>query len=261
MRRHGVVPYEAFRENAQVVRTLKLIIEYDGTDFVGWQSQVNGRAVQDEIEKVLRQVLNEEVRITGAGRTDAGVHARGQVAGLQTHSLLPPEKLHAALNGLLPHDICVHKVEEAAASFHARFDAIEREYSYTIRFIPSALDRRISWHVKYALSSDLLHAVAAEVMGKHDFTSFCKQEHEVENRVCTVIRSEWTACVGGMVYHIAADRFVHGMVRSLVGTMVDIARGYFPPDAFREILDKRDRRAGGTAAPAVGLILEKVTYR
>lgn len=243
------------------MRTLKLIIEYDGTDFVGWQSQANGRAVQDEIEKALRQVLNEEVRITGAGRTDAGVHARGQVAGVQTHSTISPEKLHAALNGILPHDICIHSVEEAAASFHARFDAIEREYSYTIRFTPSALDRRTSWHVKYTLSLHLLHAVAADVVGKHDFTSFCKHEHEVENRVCTVIRSEWTACPGGMVYHIAADRFVHGMVRSLVGTLVDIARGYSPADAFPDILETRDRRVAGTAAPAHGLVLEKVTYR
>lgn len=243
------------------MRTLKLIIEYDGTDFVGWQSQVNGRAVQDEIEKALRQVLNEEVRITGAGRTDAGVHARGQVAGLQTHSTVSTEKLHTALNGLLPRDICIHSVEEAVTSFHARFDAVEREYSYTIRFTPSALDRRTSWHVKYTLSPELLHAVATEVVGKHDFTSFCKHEHEVENRVCTVIRSAWTACPGGMVYHIAADRFVHGMVRSLVGTMVDISRGHFSVDAFREILEKRDRCAGGTAAPAVGLVLEKVTYR
>jgi len=243
------------------VKTFKLTIEYDGTDFVGWQSQVNGRAVQDEIDKALRQVLNEEVRITGAGRTDAGVHARGQVAGFYTHSHISPDKLQSALHGLLPHDICVHAVEEVPASFHARFDAVEREYSYAIRFTPTALDRRTSWYVKYQLSRDLLHAVAGEIVGKHDFTSFCKHEQEVEDRVCSVVRSEWTDRPGGMVYHIAADRFVHGMVRSLVGTTVDIARGHLPSDAFRDILEKRDRRAGGTAAPALGLVLEKVTYR
>lgn len=242
------------------MRTLKLLLEYDGTDFVGWQSQVNGRAVQDEVENAFRQITGEDVRITGAGRTDAGVHARGQVASLQTGSALPCEKLHAAMNGVLPQDICVHAVEDVPATFHARFGAIEREYSYTLRFLPSAIDRRTAWFVKYRLSAELLHAAAAQAVGKHDFTSFCKHEAEVDNRVCTVVRSSWEPVPGGMVYHVAADRFVHGMVRSLVGTMVDIARGYFAPDAFAGILAKRDRRAGGTAAPAHGLVLERVMY-
>ena len=242
------------------MRTLKLTIEYDGTDFVGWQSQVNGRAVQDEVEKALRQITGEVTRIVGAGRTDAGVHARGQVASLHTGSVLPCEKLLAALNGVLPHDVCIHAVGDVPSSFHARFGAIEREYSYTIRFVPSAIDRRTAWVVKYRLAPELLHAAAAQAVGKHDFTSFCKHEAEVENRVCTIARSSWEEAADGMVYHVAADRFVHGMVRSLVGTMVDIARGYFPADAFGAILEKHDRRAGGTAAPAHGLVLERVTY-
>jgi tRNA pseudouridine38-40 synthase len=243
-----------------LMRTLKLTLEYDGTDFVGWQSQLNGRAVQDEVEKALRQITGEETRIAGAGRTDSGVHARGQVASVRTVSALTTEKLCAALNGVLPHDICVHAVEEVPRSFHARFDAVQREYSYTLRFIPTAIERRTSWHVKYRLSGEQLHAAAAQAMGTHDFTSFCKHEAEVDDRVCTVVRSVWEEIPGGMVYHVAADRFVHGMVRSLVGTMVDIARGNFPPDAFAVILEKRDRRAGGTAAPAHGLVLERVVY-
>jgi tRNA pseudouridine38-40 synthase len=242
------------------MRTLKLTIEYDGTDFVGWQSQLNGRAVQDEVEKALRQITGEDLRIAGAGRTDSGVHARGQVASVRTDSTLTAEKMCAALNGLLPRDICVHTVEMVHESFHARFDAVQREYSYTLRVIPTAIERRTAWHVKHHLSVELLHVSAAQAMGAHDFTSFCKHEAEVENRMCTVVRSTWDEIPGGMVYHVAADRFVHGMVRSLVGTMVDIARGYLLPDAFGVILEKRDRRAGGAAAPAHGLVLEKVTY-
>lgn len=250
------LPFLAFT----VMRTLKLILEYDGTDFVGWQSQQNGRAVQDEIDRALRQITGEEIRIIGAGRTDAGVHARGQVASFRTVSVLTCEKIRAALNGLLPEDVCVHTVEDVADSFHARFDAIRREYSYTIRFTPTALERRTAWFVKYPLSKELLRATAAVPIGTHDFTSFCKNEAEVENRVCAIVGSEWEERPGGMVYHVAADRFVHGMVRTLVGTMVDVARGYFPPDAFKAIMDKRDRKAGGTTAPAHGLVLERVVY-
>lgn len=242
------------------MRTLRLTIEYDGTGFVGWQSQVNGRSVQDEIERVLGQVLGSEVRIAGAGRTDAGVHARGQVASCATGSALDAGKIHAALNGMLPEDIVIHSVEDVPSGFHARFGAVSREYSYTITTIPRAIDRRTVWFVKYRLARDLLHAVASEIAGRHDFTSFCKHEAEVANRMCTVTRSQWEERGSLIVYHIAADRFVHGMVRALVGTMVDVARGYFEPDAFARILGARDRSKAGTAAPAHGLVLERVVY-
>ncbi len=242
------------------MRTLKLTLEYDGTDFVGWQSQVNGRAVQDEIEKALRQILSEEIRIAGAGRTDSGVHARGQVASLKTSSPITSAKLLSALNGVLPEDICTHAVEEVPDSFHARFDATGREYSYTILFHPAVLPRRYSWYTKYPLTPSLLHAVAPQILGKHDFSSFCKHESEVENRICTVSQSVWQEIPGGVVYHVVADRFVHGMVRSLVGTMVDIARGHFAPDVMQGIFRAQERSKAGTAAPAKGLVLERVEY-
>lgn len=242
------------------MRTLKLTVEYDGTEFAGWQSQVNGRAVQDDIEKALRQILQEEIRIVGAGRTDAGVHARGQVASLKTSSAVDTGKLLSGLNGVLPEDICIHSVEVVPESFHARFGAARRAYSYTISLHPTAIGRRYSWHVKYPLSVDILQSTAPEIVGRHDFTSFCKHEAEVENRVCEVMQSQWEVIPDGLVYRIAADRFVHGMVRSLVGTMVDIARGYFSPDAMPGILAALDRRKAGTAAPARGLVLERVEY-
>jgi tRNA pseudouridine38-40 synthase len=242
------------------MRCVKLVIEYDGTDFVGWQSQLNGRAVQDEIIRVLHQVLGEDVTLVGAGRTDSGVHARGQVAGFRTANVLAAGKLLNALNGTLPEDIRIHAVEDVPASFHARFDARQRRYSYRLSLKPTALDRRRSWYVKFLLDAQFMNTAAEQVLGKHDFSAFCKHEAEVENRVCTVVVSRWTLAGDQLVYDIAADRFVHGMVRALVGTMVDIGRGYTPVLSFADILASLDRSMAGAAAPARGLCLEEVLY-
>jgi tRNA pseudouridine38-40 synthase len=242
------------------MRCLKLTIEYDGTDFVGWQSQINGRAVQDEIVRALHQVLGEEVTLIGAGRTDSGVHARGQVAGFRTEHDMPEGKLFLALNGVLPDDVRIRSVEEVGENFHARFDARQRRYSYRVSLMPTAIERRFSWYVKYTLDPDLMASVAAQVVGRHDFSAFCKSEAEVENRVCTVVRSEWFSSEGALTYAIAADRFVHGMVRALVGTMVDVGRGHTPTGKFAEIMASHDRSAAGSAAPARGLCLEEVLY-
>jgi tRNA pseudouridine38-40 synthase len=242
------------------MRCLKLVIEYDGTDFVGWQSQLNGRAVQDEIIRALHQVLGEDVTLVGAGRTDSGVHARGQVAGFRTGNALAPRKLMNALNGTLPEDIRIHAVEEVPASFHARFDARQRRYSYRLSLKPTALDRRTSWQAKFFLDTELMNLAAEQILGTHDFSAFCKHEAEVENRVCTVVQSRWTLGGDQLVYDVAADRFVHGMVRALVGTMVDIGRGHTPVSSFAGILASLDRSAAGAAAPARGLCLEEVLY-
>ncbi len=243
------------------MRAFKLIIEYDGTDFVGWQSQINGRAVQDEVSRVLRQILQEEVTLIGSGRTDSGVHARGQVAGFRSASAISASKLLSALNSLLPRDICVHSVDEVSPAFHARFDARQRRYRYFITRKPSAVDRRFCWYVSSPLDIPLMQAVAQRCAGAHDFSAFCTHVHEVENRICTVSRSAWTAEGFSLIYEIAADRFVHGMVRTLVGTMVDIGRGKTGGEEFDAILASRDRRRAGTAAPARGLFLEEVGYQ
>jgi tRNA pseudouridine38-40 synthase len=244
----------------EAMRCLKLTIEYDGTDFVGWQSQLNGRAVQDEIGRALHKVLGEEVTLIGAGRTDSGVHARGQVAGFRTEHDITAGKLFTALNGVMPEDIRIRAVEDADEKFHARFDARQRRYSYRISLVPTAIERRFSWYVKYTLDPDLMACVAAQIVGRHDFSAFCKSEAEVENRVCTVVRSEWVSSDELLTYTIAADRFVHGMVRALVGTMVDVGRGHTPIGKFAEIMVSKNRSAAGTAAPARGLCLEEVLY-
>ena len=246
--------------HGESMRGFRLTVEYDGTDFVGWQSQQNGRAVQDEILKALHQVLGEEITLIGAGRTDSGVHARGQVAGFRTEKTIEPGKLLTALNGLLSEDVRVLSVKDAPASFHARFDARQRRYSYHISLKPSALDRRTCWYVRYHLDVPMMVAAAKQILGKHDFSAFCKHEAEVDNRVCTVMLSEWNATEDRLVYSIAADRFIHGMVRALVGTMVDIGRGYTPLEKVSDIMASRNRSAAGTAAPAKGLCLEEVVY-
>lgn len=242
------------------MRCLKLVIEYDGTDFVGWQSQLNGRAVQDVLIRALHQIIGEEVTLIGAGRTDSGVHARGQVAGFRTGSSITTGKLLQALNGVLPEDVRICAVEEVQETFHARFDARLRRYSYTIATSPIALDRRTCWFARYQLNLELMQRSALQLYGAHDFSAFCKNEAGVENRLCTVTLSQWSASGSRFVYGIAADRFIHGMVRALVGTMVDIGRGHTPLERLSEIMASRDRSEAGAAAPAHGLCLEEVGY-
>ena len=242
------------------MRNIKLLIEYDGTRYCGWQRQENGSTVQAEIENVLAKVLQENVHIIGAGRTDAGVHARGQVANFRTESLLELGEIHNALNGLLPEDIVVHAVHDVPIEFHARYSAKERIYSYCITRRPAALTRAFSWYVKYDLKIDAMRWAAASIVGAHDFGSFCKMNSDVEHHRCDVMAARWECEDALLKFTIRADRFLHGMVRALVGTMVDVGRGYTPLDDFVKILEKRNRAEAGQAAPAQGLVLEEVVY-
>jgi len=242
------------------MRTLKLVLEYDGTEFVGWQFQTNGRSVQEVVTRVLEQVLQEPVSLTGAGRTDSGVHARGQVASFTTGRSLPCVAVLRALNGLLPEDVRVRSVEEAPEGFNARFDARDRMYRYVIGLSPAAIGRHYRWHVQYPLDVVLMDRIASAILGEHDFASFCKSAAEVEHYRCTVLASFWARRGDDLTYEVRANRFLHGMVRALVGTMVNIGRGYTPAEDFARILAARDRSRAGMAAPPHGLFLEEVSY-
>ncbi len=242
------------------MRNLKLTLEYDGTDFVGWQTQTNGRSVQEEIAKVLQQVLQEKITLHGAGRTDSGVHAHGQVANFFTVSSLDVNLLRNALNGILPDDVCIHALEEVPEMFRARHDARSRVYRYLISLAPIAIGRRYQWFVKYSLDVDLMKSIALSIVGENDFESFCKYAADVEHYRCTVTKSEWSVTPNGLVYEVRANRFLHGMVRALVGTMVHIGRGHTPAAAFPEMMAAKDRTKAGMAAPAHGLYLEEVIY-
>lgn len=238
----------------------KLVIEFDGTKFVGWQTQPNGRSVQEEITKVLEQVLQEAVSLIGAGRTDSGVHARGMAAGFTTNSAMHAGEIMSSLNGILPEDIYICSVEEVDEKFHARYDAKDRMYRYYITLHPMAIGRFYAWYVKYPLRVSALNEVAASILGEHDFTSFSKYDEAAKHYRCNVLESFWTETPTTLTYQIRANRFAYGMVRGLVGTMVDVARGYTPVAEFTEILKSCDRRRAGMAAPPHGLFLEEVRY-
>jgi tRNA pseudouridine38-40 synthase len=242
------------------MRNIVLLLEYDGTDFIGWQIQPNGRTVQGEIEDAVAKILQKRIALVGAGRTDAGVHARGQVANFHTDSLLDLNKLLSGLNGVLPRDVAVLGVSEADHDFHARYSAKKRTYRYYISTRPTAVDRRYRWILNYCLSVEVMQTCASVISGTHDFTSFCTASSEYMNRNCSVYFSRWIQHDSLLIFEISADRFLHGMVRTLVGTMVDVGRGHSSTGDFEEILDARDRRVAGMASPAQGLFLEQIIY-
>lgn len=242
------------------MRSFKLLIEFDGTHFVGWQIQPNGRSVQEEITKVLEQVLQEPINLIGAGRTDAGVHARGMVANFKTSATAGTGSILSSLNGILPEDVYIHTVEEVAEGFHARYDARDRTYRYYITMRPTPIGRFYQWYVKYSLNVELMNQAGLCVIGEHDFTSFCRYDPSIKHYRSTVTESRWTESPSMLTYEIRANRFLHGMVRGLVGTMVDIGRGYMPVGNFAQVLEARDRRMAGMAAPPHGLFLEEVRY-
>lgn len=242
------------------MRNIKLVLEYDGTDFVGWQIQANGRSVQEELEKALKQILQEDIRVIGGGRTDSGVHARGQVVNFFTSKDIEPAALVKGLNGVSPSDIAVLGGEQVPIKFHARYSATGRRYQYFISQRPTAIWRRYSWELVYMLDLKLMNQCVDFVLGEHDFASFCKAESEVDHHWCIVKSARWTKSESMFVFEITANRFLHGMVRALVGTMVDVGRGYRRIDDLQAILDAKDRRQAGMAAPAKGLFLEEILY-
>jgi len=242
------------------LRNIKITLEYDGTDFCGWQIQPNVRTVQEELQKALRQIFRENIPVTGAGRTDSGVHARAQVANFHLESLMPEKKIMAALNGNLAKDVRVLEAAEAAPSFHARFAAKKRIYRYYITQKERAINRHYIWCYKSPLRIEAMRQASHYLIGKIDFKSFCAENADLPHYFCTVEESRWDEDGDLLIFTIAANRFIHSMVRIIVGTMIDVGRGYTPAEAIPEILAARDRKQAGPTAPAKGLILEKIIY-
>jgi len=244
------------------VPRFRLLVEYDGTRFQGWQVQQNGPSVQAALEAALAVALREPVAIVGAGRTDAGVHARGQVAHFDTDRGVDTHRLLASLGGLLPPAVVVRAVEPAPDAFHARFDAVRRLYHYHVATAPRALDRLVRVALRPAPDVDAMNRAAFAVLGRHDFSAFCRTRSETINRTCAVETARWVpdGRPGDWRFEVAADRFLHGMVRALVGTLLDVGRGRRPETALADALATRDRRAAGAAAPPHGLVLHHVGY-
>ncbi len=242
------------------MQTIQLMIEYDGTDYVGWQFQINGRSVQEEVEKALKQILQSDIRITGGGRTDAGVHARGQVASFSVEQNIEIDLLDKSMNAVLPHSIVIRKAVKVPTEFNARYDAKSRRYSYAVNQEPTAILRNYCWQVFQKLDFDLMQACAKQIIGEHCFRSFCKVETDLHQHRCTINSAEWKQKDGLLVFDICANRFLHGMVRTLVGTMVNIGRGHTKYEDFKNILEAKDRSMAGMSAPAKGLFLEEIIY-
>ena len=244
-------------------RNLKILIEYDGTGFSGWQVQPARRTVQGELERAFTELAGEPVRVHGAGRTDSGVHALGQVAHVPTAIKLRPAEIAGAVNSRLPDDVLVKDAEDVPSEFNARFDAVSRSYFYLIGREKSPLWRDRRWRVSARLDLESMRKTLGPMRGEQDFSSFCLAGSEPAHHRCRVdaISLEWEPRFGGMlVFRVEANRFLRGMVRSIIGALVEVGRGKIAPDAMAGILEARDRGCAAATAPACGLYLERVTY-
>jgi len=246
------------------VRTLKLTLAYDGTPFVGWQRQAHGVSIQGLVEEALARFDGAPVTVHGAGRTDAGVHALGQVASAQIAASHPPDVIARALNASLPPEVRVTSVEDAADEFHARFSARAKTYRYVIRNGPMAspFERAYVWHIQDALNRNAMREAAAVLVGTHDFGAFRSVGGEVRTTIRTITESGFTPQddLGLLAYEITGDGFLRHMVRALVGTLVEIGRGQRPALSMAALLAGANRAAAGPTAPPQGLFLVRVVY-
>lgn len=256
-------------------RTLKLTIAYDGTRYVGWQRQANGRSIQGSLEAAIEAIVGAPTPVAGAGRTDAGVHAIGQIASLVLHHTIEPWQLVRALNGMLPPDIRVARIEDVAPEFHARFSPSTKTYAYRLARGPvlSPFERPFVWHHPGPLDVTAMRQAADLLVGEHDFAGF----QGAGGDVVRTVRCVASACVEDvpatasaaiprlvetrqLVIRLTANGFLRHMVRIIVGTLVEVGRGRRAADDLKEILARGDRRLAGATAPACGLVLERVDY-
>ncbi len=241
---------------------IRLDLQYKGTDFAGWQFQPEEITIQGEIEKALERIVGRKINIIGAGRTDAGVHALGQVANFKIDHNLPPEKYRDALNFYLPQTIRIIKSYMVANDFHARRSAIWRHYRYIIDRNKTALYFEYRWEYALPIELNKMNLIASSIIGVHDFSAFCTVASLKENNNCEIIQSEWIEQDSLLIYDIKANRFLHSMVRSLVGLMTEAGRGeeYLTLTNFKDIMDSGDHTRIKHVAPARGLYLVEVGY-
>lgn len=238
----------------------KLTIEFNGSEFSGWQIQPDTKTVEEEIEKAFSQVLQQPIDLIGQGRTDAGVHAKGQVAHVDLPEGIDTQKLIFGVNGMVGNQIQIHSIEGVGPEFHARFDATSREYEYTVLTKASPLNNSLAWFPAKELDIEKLKACANILIGEHDFNTFSKFNEENYTTLCTIFVSEWQEREGRLVFRISANRFLRNMVRRLVGTMIEVASGRMTISDFENLLNNIDSKKPSVTAPAKGLVLTKVFY-
>lgn len=235
-------------------------IAYNGSNYNGWQTQHNGVAVQTVVEEVMSTILRTPVAILGSGRTDAGVHCEQQFF----HTDLPEQSdkgdLLLRLNSFLPRDIVLRSVREVKPDISARYDAIERTYRYQITRVKNPFLLGLSWHYFKALNVDNMNEAAAYILGEQDFECFSKVKTNVNHFLCDIKRASWNQQGDELVFRISANRFLRGMVRAIVGTLLDVGTGKITQQDFVSIIQSKDRKKAGANVPAYGLYLEKVDY-
>jgi tRNA pseudouridine38-40 synthase len=245
------------------MRNVRITLEYDGSNYHGWQRQTNGLSIQQVLEEKIAVMTGEDVRVIGSGRTDAGVHALGQVAHFRTATSIREFNLLGGLNSLLPRDIVILDLREADASFHARYDAKSKVYLYQIHNSPvrPVMCRQYAWFVSGKLVLGMMRDAARLFEGTHDFSSFCSTHSDAPDRIRTVSGIQIESGARGLIrIEIEADGFLRYMVRGIVGMLVEAGRGKLSLPELQQIMDARDRKRGGITAPAQGLFLKEVRY-
>lgn len=244
------------------IRRVALKIQYDGLNFHGWQIQNSGRTVQGEIENALLVMTGKKISITASGRTDAGVHALGQIAHCDLSINIPLEKICRCLNGIMPKDVSIVNAYEVSADFHARYSACEREYLYLIynhKYCSPFIQNRALW-VKRILDIDYLKEACSYLVGKHDFESFCKKISSNDNTV-RIINNINISKKDEMIYfNIKGTAFLHNMIRIIIGTLIDMSKNNRKPEYMQEILNHKDRNMSGKTSAAHGLYLKQIYY-
>jgi len=237
-------------------------LSFRGTRYHGWQLQPNAHSVQAEVEKALSSVIGEPVNVTGAGRTDTGVHARYFAAHFDSESDLVLQKpvLLYHVNCILPGDIHVTDIFCVRPDAHARFSAVSRTYSYSIATRKDPFDGGLAWHFHRLLNVDAMNRASEILFSYTDFSSFCKLHGGNSTNICHIYKAEWVRLEGRLVFTIMADRFLRSMVRSIVGTIVEVGLEKLAPGELKNILEKRDRKAAGFSVPAEGLMLTDIKY-
>lgn len=238
------------------------MIQYDGSNYAGWQIQNNAPTIQQKIVDAIEVIIKEKVNLIGSGRTDAGVHAWRQTANFKTDKEIEIDSFKYSLNSVLPADIAIKKIETVEESFHARFDAKNRSYLYLFTREKSPFYKNYTWSNRNLFEYDFskLNDLSNALIGKHDFTSYSRKNSEIENKNCTIREIYWRKGNELSYFYISADRFLHGMVRTIIGTILYAVKNGFDKNYLMEVLDKKDREAAEESVPPKGLFLFKVRY-
>lgn len=245
------------------MRRIRLTVAYDGTDYCGWQIQKNGITVEEVLNRALSRLTGEAITVIGASRTDAGVHAQGNVAVFDTDTRIPPDRLIYALNTLLPEDVVAVKSEEVPAGWHPRKCVSVKTYEYRIlnRELPDPVRRRDTYFVSFPLDLERMREAAGYLIGEHDFKSFCSAQTAVKDTVRTIydldIRKEGDI----ITIRVRGNGFLYNMVRIIAGTLAGVGRGYFEPEEVKQMLEEKDRTKSGVTAPPQGLTLMEIEYK